>query len=129
MAVFSSATANKNTPRWVWRLTLLASTLALAVGALLWRSLETFLIADIQAAVYELKPVLTGIRWGLIGLVAIFWPDLTNRLCCLGHLDAAGKVQLLALRGRVLVWLVLLELVLGQNLPRHFLRAMRGGGA
>ncbi len=127
MVVFSSAAAN--TPRWLWRLTLLAITLALAVGALLWRSLETALITDIQAWVDGLKPVLTGIRWLLIGLVASFWPALTNRLYRGGRVDAAGKVQLLALRGRVLIWLVLLELVLGQNLPGHFLQAIRGGVA
>ena len=127
MVVFGSATANA--PRWFWRLTLLAVTLALVVGALLWRSLETFLIADIQAAVYELKPVLTGIRWGLIGVVAIVWTTLTNRLYHGGCLDEAGKVQLLALRGRVLVWLVMLELVLGQNLTGQFFQAIREGVA
>jgi len=124
MAEFSNLTENR--PRWFWRLTLLAVTLALAVGAFLWRTLETVAITDVQYLVEELRLVFTAIRWVLIGLVASFWPAITNALTRHGRIDASGKAQLLALRWRVLAWLVVLELMLGQNLPGHFLRAIHG---
>ena len=124
--MFPSRTANR--PRWFWRLTLLALTLALAVGAVLWRTLETAAITDIQARIEALKTAFTVIRWSLIGLVVVFWREITDKLYRLGRIDASRKNQLLALRWRVLSWLVLFELVLGQNLLGRFLQAIRGVG-
>jgi hypothetical protein len=127
MAVFSNTAGNK--PRWFWRLALLAFTLSLVVGALLWRSLETTEITVIQARVEGLKPVFTGIRWLLVGLVAGYWPAITHKLYRSGRIDEPGKARLLAMRWRILVWLVLLELILGQNLPGHLLQAIQESGA
>ena len=108
---------------------LLAFTLSLVVGALLWRSLETTEITVIQAQVEGLKPAFTGIRWLLIGLVAGFWPAITHKLYRSGRIDEPGKAHLLAMRWRVLAWLILLELILGQNLPGNFIQAIQGGRA
>ena len=127
MAVFSNPTTNR--PRWFWRLTLLAGILALVVGALLWRILETTEIKTIQTQVEELKPLFTGIRWLLIALVVGFWPAITNVLICHRRIDVVGKTHLLALRWRVLAWLVLLELMLGQNLLGHFIQVIQEGRA
>jgi len=127
MAVFSNPTPNRH--RWFWRLGLLASILALVMGALLWRTLDTTEIAAMQTRVEGLKPVFTGTRWLLIALVTGLWPAITHKLQRSGRIDEAGKTQLLALRWRVLAWLVLLELVLGQNLLGHFLQALQAGRA
>ena len=125
MAVFSNRITNRR--RWFWRLMLLTIAIALVVGVLLWRALETVSIIDIQARVEELKPASTGIRWLLIGLAACFWPAITNGLYRRGQIDTTGRNRLLALRWRVLAWLVLLELMLGQNLLGHFFQAIQGG--
>jgi len=127
MVVFSSATTNR--PRWFWRFTLLAITLTLVAGAFLWRTLEIAAITEVQAKIEALNPVFTGIRWLLIGLVAGFWPALTDWFYRRGRIDTAEKNQLKALRWRVLAWLVVLELMVGQNLPGHFLQAIQGSGA
>ena len=124
MAEFSNLTENRS--RWFWRFTLLAIILALVIVALLWRTLEIAAITDIQTRIEGLKPIFTGIRWVLIGLVAGFWSVITNGQYQLGPIDVSEKNQLQELRWRVLVWLVLLELVLGQNLISHFLQAHRG---
>ena len=127
MAVFNNLVGNRS--RWFWRLALLASILALVVGALLWRSLETTEISAIQTRVEGLKPAFTGIRWLLICLMVGFWPTITNGLCRRGHIDEVGKTRLLALRWRLLAWLILLELTLGQNLLSHFVQAIQEGSA
>lgn len=126
MAVFSNLTENRQ--RWFWRLSMLSIILALVVGAFLWRALEIASITDIQTRFEGLKPAFMGIRWLLIGLIVGFWPAIVNKLHQSGRVAVAEKHKLLALRWRVLVWLVLIELVLGQNLSGHFFQALRGVG-
>jgi len=61
---------------WFLLLTLLAFVLALGTGGVLWHSVETSSISEIQTRVDTMKPVFTGIRLILIAVVAIAWPSL-----------------------------------------------------
>ena len=126
MAVFHNS-ANRR--RGFFLLTLLASGLALGVGGVLWYSVETSSVVAVQTRIQGLKPILTGIRLSLIALVAIAWPWLANGLRRWGHLDTAQAATLLALRWRIVTWLVVIELVLGQNLLGQLLAALHEGRA
>ena len=102
--------------RWFFLLTLLAFGLALGAGAILWRSVETSSVVAVQTRIDALKPVLTGFRLAIIALVAIAWPRFVNGLRRLGRIDGTQATNLLAVRWRIATWLVVIELVLGQNL-------------
>jgi len=115
--------------RWFVMLTLLAFGLALGIGAFLWHSVQTSSVAAIQTRIDVLKPVLTTIRLLLIGTVALSWPALTRSLHRWGRVDEAGAARLLSLRWRIVIWLGVIELVLGQNLLSRFLTALQGTSA
>jgi hypothetical protein len=102
--------------RWFLLLTLLAFALALGAGGLLWQAFETSSVSVLQTRVEAMKPVFAGVRLSLITLVAVAWPLMTNRLYRRGRIDAAQATTLKALRWRLVTWLVVIELVLGQNL-------------
>ena len=112
--------------RWFLMLTLLAFGLALGIGAFLWQSVQTSSVVAIQTRIDMLKPMLTTIRFLLIGLVALLWPALTNVLHRWGRVDDAEEAQLLSLRWRIVTWLVVIELMLGQNLLSRFMSALQG---
>ena len=112
--------------RWFFLLTLLAFGLALGTGAILWHSVETTSVSDVQIRIDVLKPMFTGFRLFVIGLVAIAWPWFTNGIRCWGRLDKTQATNLLAVRWRIVTWLVVIELVLGQNLLGQVLAALQG---
>jgi len=127
MAVFHNGRALRR--RWFFLLTLLTFALALVIGGILWHSVETSSISEIQARVNAMKPVFTGIRLSLIALVAIAWPYVTRYLHRRGRIDETQAIRILALRWRIVTWLVVIELVLGQNLPGQVLTIIQGGRA
>ena len=112
--------------RWFFLLTLLACGLTLGVGAILWYSVETTSVVAVQTQIEGLKPVLTGFRLALIALVAIAWPWFTKALHSWGRLDETQATNLLAIRWRIVTWLFVIELVLGQNLIGQVLFVLQG---
>jgi hypothetical protein len=126
MAVFHNS-ANRR--HGFFLLTLAAFGLALGAGGVLWYSVETSSVVAVQTRIEALKPILTGIRLSLIALVAIAWPWVTNGLHRWRRFDAAQAAILLALRWRIVTWLVVIELVLGQNLLGQLLIAFYEGRA
>ena len=127
MAVFHNGRVMRR--RWFLLLTLLALALALGTGGILWHSVETSSVSEMQAQVDSLKPVFTGFRLLLIALVAIAWPFVTNNLHRWGRIDKAQVTTMLALRWRIVTWLVVIELVLGQNLVGQVLAVLQGSSA
>ena len=123
MAVFHNGLVRR---RWFFLFTLLAFVLALGMGGILWHSIEMSSVSEIQAQVDSLKPVFTGIRLFLIALVAMAWPFVTNNLHRWGRIDKAQVTTMLALRWRIATWLVVIELVLGQNLIGQVLALLQG---
>ncbi len=127
MAVSSSAIPKQRSGLVV--MSLLAFILVLAVGVCLWQAVEASSLSVVQTQIGQLKPLLTKIRLLLIGLMAFFWPAMMDLLYRSGRIDAEGKVRLLALRWRVITWMVVIELILGQNLLSRFLAAWQGTAA
>ena len=103
--------------------------MALLVGSVLWQSVETSSVATLQTRIDALKPVMTGFRIGLIALVALVWPVMVNRLQRWGRIEEAQAATLHALRWRVVTWLVVIELVLGQNLLGQVVAVWQEGRA
>ena len=127
MAVFHKEFASRR--RWFLLLTLLAFAMVLFTGGILWYSVETSSISEIQTRVDAMRPVLTWFRLFLIALVAMVWPYLTSGLQRWGRIDVAQAATLLALRWRIVTWLVVIELVLGQNLLGQVLAFLQEGRA
>ena len=127
MVVFRNGVAMRR--RWFVLLTLLAFGLALGIGVFLWHSVQTSSVVAIQTRIEVMKPVATTIRLLLIGLVALAWPAMTRAPHRWGRVDEAEVGRLLSLRWRVVTWLVVIELLLGQNLLGRFLAALQGASA
>ena len=115
--------------RWFFLLNLLAFGLALGAGGILWHSVETSSVVAVQTRIDALKPLLTGIRVSLIALLAIGWPWIMNAFQRWGRLDETQTGNLLAVRWRIVAWLVVIELVLGQNLFGQVLAILQGSRA
>ena len=124
MAVFSKTPFARR--RWFVGLSLLAVGLIFAVGALLWQAAELSSLTAVSDQVARLKPFAGAIRLLLIGALAVFWPKLVDMTHHYGRVDSAGRSQLQALRWRVVAWLLLIELLLGQDLFGQFLSATSG---
>jgi len=127
MAVFHSGLVMRR--RWFLLLTLLASALALVAGGILWHSVETSSVSEIQTRVDAMKPTFTGIRLFLIALVAVAWPFVTCSLHRWGRIDEVQATTMLALRWRIVTWLVVIEGVVGQNLLGQVLAVLQGSRA
>ena len=113
--------------RWFLLVTLLACAMALVAGGILWHSVETSSVIAIQTQVDALKPIFTGIRLSLIALVAVAWPFVTKNLHRWGRISEAKATAMLGVRWRIVTWLVVIELVLGQNLLGQVLVVLQGG--
>ena len=115
--------------RWFLLFTLLAFALTLGAGGILWYLVETSSVVAIQTRIDAVKPIFTGIRLFLIALVAVVWPFVTSNLHRWGQIDEVQATTILALRWRIVTWLVVIELVLGQNLLGRVLAVLQGGRA
>ena len=107
-------------------LSLLAAVLAAGVGVLLWQAVELSSVAQVAARVDDLKPFATGIRLALIGLVTALWPWLIGLAHRADHIGEERRDDLLAQRWRLVGWLLVIELVLGQDLVGRFFAATTG---
>jgi len=107
-------------------LSLLAVVLAAGVGVLLWQAVELSSVAQVAARVDELKPLATGIRLALIGLVAALWPWLIGLALRTGRIGEDQRDDLLVQRWRLVGWLLVIELVLGQDLLGRLFAATTG---
>ncbi len=127
MVVFRSGLVLRR--RWFLLLTLLAVALALSTGGILWHSVQTSSVSEIQSRIAALKPLFTGFRLFLIALVAMTWPFLMSGLHRWGRIDEGQRDTLDNLRWRVVTWLMVIELVLGQNLLGQVLALLQGSRA
>ncbi|MCP5417441.1 MAG: hypothetical protein H6965_10140 [Chromatiaceae bacterium] len=95
---------------------ILAIVLTMGVGLLLWQATELSSVSKVSDRIEQVKPLAGGIRLALIGLLAVLWPRLVHLAHSLGRIDQEKRDGLLALRWRVMGWLLVIELMLGQNL-------------
>jgi hypothetical protein len=106
---------------WVLGLSLLALALVLAVGAVLWQAVELTSLAAVSERIEGVKPVAGAIRLLVIGLLALFWQRLVDLVAHARDVSDGTRTHWLALRWRVTGWLLVIELVLGQDLLGRFL--------
>ena len=125
MVVFRSGFALRR--RWFLLLTMLAVALAMSTGGILWHLVETSSVGEIQSRIDALKPVFVGFRLFLITLVSMTWPLLTSGLHRWGRIDESQRDTVDSLRWRIVTWLVVIELVLGQNLLGQVLSLLQEG--
>ena len=112
--------------RWFVGLSLLAVGLIFAVGALLWQAAELTSLSAVSEQVARLKPFAGAFRLLLIGMLAVLWPWLIDLAVRHGQFDAAERSQLHALRWRVIIWLLIIELMIDQDLFGRFFLATSG---
>ena len=121
-----SSRAISSRRRWFLGLSLLALALVMTVGVLLWQAVELTSLARVSDWIEDIKPLAGGIRLLLIGLLALFWPRLVAFAARTRNADRRTKVHWLGLRWRVTCWLLVIELVLGQDLLGRFLTTING---
>ncbi len=101
-------------------MSLLAVGLILAVGLLLWQAAELSSLSAVSEQVAQLKLLAGAIRLLLIGVLAALWPRLVDLAYHYWRIDPAGQTKLFSLRWRVVAWLLIIELVIGQELFSRF---------
>ena len=124
MAVFSNVPSMRR--RWFVGLSILAVGLIFGVGALLWQAAELSSLSAISEQVARLKLFASVIRLLLIVMLAALWPWLVDLAARYGQVDTIGRSQLHALRWRVVAWLLIIELMIGQDLFGRFFLATSG---
>ena len=117
MAVFNKAAMRR---RGLLGFSILAIILTMGVGLFLWQATELSSVSKISDQIDRFKPLAGGIRLTLIGLMALLWPRLVHLVHSLGRIDQEQRERLLILRWRVVGWLLVIELLLGQNLFGRF---------
>ena len=110
--------------RWFLRLTMLTIVLALTIGTVLMHTIQISSVVAVQSSIESYKPFVTGLRLAAIGLIAYAWPKLIQHAQQSGRISKERRTQLLAQRWRMASWLLIIELVLGQNLVGRVLTAM-----
>jgi hypothetical protein len=96
-------------------LSLTATLMALFVGVFLWDGIQTHSVQAIRTRIDHWQSILTGIRWVLIGTLALLWPQLCRWWSDAENLNGHKAEQLINLRWRIVGWLVVIELILGQG--------------
>ncbi len=69
---------------------------------------------------------MTVIRLMIIGLIALIWPKLVQYSERSGAISIERSTELRKLRWRIISWLLVIELLLGQNLIWHVLQTWDG---
>ncbi|PLW83346.1 hypothetical protein CWI75_08090 [Kineobactrum sediminis] len=121
MAAFSRPRRQKGS--WLVGCSLLMVVAAVGLGWLLWQAVALSSLEAVGQRVTEAKPLLSALRLGLIALVATLWPWVSARVgkTWPGPLPATASNHL---RWRVVVWLLVIELVIGQNLPGRLIATL-----
>ena len=124
MAAFSNGAQLRR--RWFLTLSLVAVGGVIAVGLVLWQAVELNSLSTVSERVAAAKPFASAIRFALIGLLALAWPRLPALWAGADGNDDRTHARWMALRWRIVGWLLVIELVLGQNLIGRFLGGISG---
>lgn len=92
--------------------------MALVLGGLLWVSVPQSGYEEIGGRIAALSPAASAARLTAIALVFAVWPWIVGRVVQ-GTGSSFESTQ--QLRWRVTAWLLIFELVLGQDLPGRLL--------
>jgi hypothetical protein len=106
--------------------TLVAALLTALVGYWLMHRLQTDSVQSIQQSIDTWRLTLTLGRWTLIALVTFGWNAGVEYFTNTGKINFAQTGKLQRFRWRVVTWLVILELVLGQGMLVKFFSMIPG---
>ena len=101
---------------WFLRLCLLTIVSAIMIGAVLMVSLKSTSLESLQSSIDDYRTKMTAIRLVIIGLIALIWPKLVHYSERSGAISIERSIELKHLRWRIISWLLVIELLLGQNL-------------
>ena len=107
---------------------MLTIVLALTISTFLMHAIQISSVVAVQSSIESYKPFVMGLRLVIIGLIAYAWPKVIQYAQQSGRISKERRIQLLSLRWRTVGWLLIIELVLGQNLVGHLLTAMNWPG-
>lgn len=105
---------------------VLTTVLAVVVGSALMYTISLSSMDHVQARVDNAASWSSLIRLVIIGSVAGLWRPIVQRLPARHRLDQRSVQDLLALRWRVVTWMLLLELLIAHNLIGRGLVALSG---
>ena len=101
---------------WFLRLCVLTIVSAIMIGAVLIVSLKSTSLESLQSSMDDYRTKMTAIRLTIIGLIALIWPKLVQHTERSGAISIERSTELRKLRWRIISWLLVIELLLGQNL-------------
>jgi hypothetical protein len=112
--------------RWFVRMTLLAIVLALITGSILMYAVQLTSITAVHGLVNTYGAWLGILRLAFIACVALLWGPVVRQLRAGNRIYQVRMHELLALRWRVIAWLLILELLIGQNLVPRLIAGLVG---
>ncbi len=113
---------------WLLRLCVLTIVSAIMIGAVLMISLKSTSLESLQSSIDDYRTKMTAIRLMIIGLIALIWPKFVQHTERSGAISIERSTELRKLRWRIISWLLLIELLLGQNLIRQVSQTWDGRG-
>lgn len=110
----------------VW-LSLLALGLAALTGFVLWHSVQVSSLSSVQERLDAWQPLWSVIRCSLLVLAAFGGSLFVYLQYRCARIDAHALKLHQARHWRLVAWLALIEMLLGQQLLHHFFAALAGG--
>ena len=101
---------------WFLRLCVLTIVAAIMIGAVLTVLLKSTSLESLQSSIDDYQIKMTAIRLTIIGLIALIWPKLVQHTERSGAISIERSTELRKLRWRIISWLLVIELLLGQDL-------------
>jgi len=95
---------------------LLAVIIATIVAAYILHSADINKLKTMQSDVAHMKLLFTIGRVTVMGLIIYFWPNIFRVVALRANWSEEKLASVIALRWRVALWLMLLELFVGQNI-------------
>ena len=114
---------------WFLRLCVLTIVSAIVVGVVLMVSLKSTSLESLQLSIDDTRTKMTAIRLMSIGLMALIWPILVLHTERSGAISIERSTELKKFRWRFISWLLVIELLLGQNLLWRLLQTSNWSGA
>ena len=115
--------------RWFVRMTILTIGLTLVIGSILMFAVQLSSVTTVQNQVTTYGSWLSILRLAFILCIALLWRPIVQLLHAANRIYEIGMHDLLALRWRVIAWLLILELLIGQNLLPRLIVALTGAAS
>ena len=105
---------------------LIAVLITLLVGFFLWNGIQSDSVQTAHEHIHRWQPILASMRWMMIGGLALGWPSLCRWLAQSGRVSNDKAQQLTTSRWRLVGWLVVIEMIIGQSLLVKLMTIMAG---